>query len=152
MIFDRNLNAEIIFDFLLSENESFQPPLTEQLNNFYKGDMSLRKFSEKLSEKATIALEKRGEDIGGVVIGYTHDTPDNKSYITYVVVNSSYRRQGIASRLLDEYFSYAKQMKMTHVWLRTSKENMNARKLYTKKKMLLVGEEENDVIIYEKCL
>ena len=88
----------------------------------------------------------------GGVIGYTHDTPDNKSYITYVVVNSSYRRQGIASRLLDEYFLYAKQMKMTHVWLRTSKENMNARKLYTKKKMLLVGEEENDVIIYEKCL
>lgn len=128
MICDRNFSENRIFEFLLKENDEFPLSLDEQLK---KNNTNLTEFSKKLSQKATIAYEEDNAEIKGMVIGYVHDLPkDMSSYITYVIVDKNYRRQGVAKRLLTEYIDYAIKNNVKSVWLTTGKINYSAQLLY----------------------
>lgn len=141
MIYDRTMEQSVIYNFLLRENDSFVPTLMEEVNAFHKGKLTLEQFSQKLADKGTVAIEMVGDDIGGMLIGYMHDTPDQRSYMTYLIVNRDYRRQGIAGRLMDEYFAYAKKLNLTHAWLKTTKANVKAQALYLKKGMKVIDDD-----------
>ena len=73
----------------------------------------------------------------GVVVGfvsavhYVHpDKPSPELWINEVSVAESHRRQGLATKLLDEIFDLARQLGCTEAWVLTDRENKAAMRLY----------------------
>ncbi|MCI5585091.1 MAG: GNAT family N-acetyltransferase [Lachnospiraceae bacterium] len=151
MIVDRKFDRVELENFLKLNSDEFIPSLKEQLDSFYYGNMTIEQFALKLSQKATVSVKYEGNHIMGMVIGYTHNTPDEKSYISYVIVGRQYRGKGIAVELINDYFAYAKKQQLKSVWLKTTVENVIARKLYEKVGMKLM-ETSDGLVIYEKQL
>ncbi len=129
-IADRSFEKERLFNFMRDVNDLYIVPLSKQAE---KIGMTLEGYAEKLSTKGTIAYAKLSNGaIIGVIIGYTHDTPDNTSYITQVVVKSEYQKSGIFKKMFEEYEAYAKSQNMQALWLTTEKTNNAALKAYQK--------------------
>ena len=127
MISDRAFDKNELLLFLSKMSNEFRTPLLEQARNV---GMSLEEYAEKLARLGTIAYERNEGMLIGVVIGYTHDTPDEGSYITQVVVDPRFRGRGICSRLLAEYVRYCEVQGLSYVWLRTGIDNLPARHTY----------------------
>lgn len=125
MIADQIMSPDKVLDFLLAVSEDLQ--LDQALSGL---GMSLEAYAKKLAEKGTIAYEVEDDRLVSCVIGYTHDTPDQGSYITLVATKESHRQKGIANRLLFEYFAYAKRVGMHYIWLITCIRNIAAQRLY----------------------
>lgn len=138
MIADRTMSSEMVYDFLVSVSDDL--PLGMALANL---GMSLKEYAEKLSQKGTIAYEMQNDRIICCIIGYTHDTPDQGSYITQVATLNTYRSQGIAQKLMFEYYAYAKHRGIRYIWLTTGVDNAAAQHLYEKCGFKKVAEREN---------
>lgn len=131
MIFDRNFPVGSLIQFLEVNDAAFTKPLSLVLK---KQNMTLESYAQKLSSVGTIACEfdGNGGEIKGLVIGYTHNLPqDGGSYITQVVTGQNYRRQGVCKRLLREYFDYCEKFSdADYIWLTTASTNMGAQAAY----------------------
>ena len=124
-IADRNINEEEFMAFINSAAPFFEPQALGQHS-------TLKQYADKLRNKGTIAYAVKNEKIIGAVIGYTHDTPDNTSYITQVYVLPEYRGQGYSSLLLGKYGEYCKTQCIDKMWLTTRITNSSARRAYEK--------------------
>ena len=94
-------------------------------------------------KKATIAYEKNSNGgISGMIIGYTHDTPDDWSYITQVAVKKSDQKKGIFKKMFIEYEDYVKKLNLKGIWLTTTSLNKAALKAYTHAGFRYVSEEK----------
>lgn len=133
MIFDRNFPVDKLIQFLSDNDTYFTQPLSLVLQ---KQNMTIEAYSEKLSRYGTIAceFEENCGEIKGLVIGYTHNLPeDGGSYITQAVTGWTYRRQGVCKRLLKEYFAYCAEQTeepVRYIWLTTSVVNYGAQTTY----------------------
>lgn len=107
--------------------------------------LSLKEYAKELAEKATVAYEMENNKLVSCIIGYTHDTPDQGSYITQVATVESCRQRGIAQKLLSEYSVYAQQMGIRYIWLTTGTEDIAAQRLYEKCGFRKAGEVTNKV-------
>lgn len=146
MIADREVAPQVVYDFLVSVSDDL--PLGDALD---KMGMSLQEYAKKLAEKGTIAYEMVDDRIVCCIIGYTHDTPDQGSYITQVATLRYYRHQGIAQKLMSEYFTYAKQMSIRYIWLTTGVDNTAAQHLYEKCGFQKVSVVENKLTGEKQC-
>ena len=127
---DRSFESKRLLSFMKDVDNLYIVPLSKQAE---KVGMTLESYAVKLSAKGTIVYaELSNGELIGVIIGYTHDTPDDTSYITQVVVKSEYQKLGVFKKMFEEYENYAKKQNMKSLWLTTEKVNYAALNAYQK--------------------
>ena len=146
MIADRSFDVQRMISFLEKNDEAFTRPLSQTLK--HQGQ-TLEEYAAKLCAFGTVAYELDGDNISGMVIGYTHNLPeDNGSYITQVVTDIDHRRRGVCSRLMAEYFGFCRRQNISYVWLTTGVDNHSARATYEKCGFVLVEYENAELVKY----
>ncbi len=148
MIHDKTFPVEVLSEFLVRNDREFSTPLTEQAR---RQNTTFDAYMHKLSSLGTIAyeLDEASGTLKGVVIGYTHNLPEDRgSYITQVVVDRKYQREGICSRLLKEYIEFCRTKGIVYVWLTTGIHNMPAQKSYEKAGFVRVPYDSSENVKY----
>lgn len=95
----------------------------------YKAD-NLRKFLE--SDKSLLLIAYDSNRIAGSALCYEIPHPDGEDtlYIHELDTHPDYRRQGVATQLMQELFNIAKDRGLTEVWLGADQDNPPANELY----------------------
>lgn len=90
---------------------------------------SLQKF---LESGGVLILAKDGEKIVGAALGYIHRHPDGNDslYVDELDTHPDYRRQGVATHLMNKAGEIAKEKGCTEVWVSTETTNETADKFY----------------------
>lgn len=134
MIGDCCVDYSFMYEFVVREAYDFlAPQLVSQ-------GISVEEYVKKLVSIGTIAYEV--DDVNRMcafVVGYTHNTPDERSYITQVFVGPQHRRQGLCGKLLKEYISFCKQIGLKGIWLTTGEDNYSALKAYQENGFIHTG-------------
>ncbi len=116
-------DKEMLLRFLREVDEDFHPFLSQKTK--------LSVFADKMLNNATFFYEVSDSgDIKGLVAIYANDYEKKYAYIPLVAVSPSYRKRGIASRLLLAALDYVKSLngKILSVGIHTN--NSVAVKLY----------------------
>ena len=116
----KKLSEDIVYDLLLTLDPSFAKNLSEEVN--------IKAYSLKLAEHANFEVADISNAVGGVIAFYEND---KELYITYVCVNVSKRRMGVADLLLGSICRYADSIGKP-VSLEVVVSNVGARNLYEK--------------------
>ncbi len=90
---------------------------------------SPRKF---LESGGLLVLARDGEKIAGVVLCYVLPHPDGADtlYVHELDTHPDYRRQGVATQLMQKAVEIAKEKGLREVWLCADADNEAANKLY----------------------
>ena len=92
---------------------------------------SRRMLSEHLENECAATLVAQGED--GTILGYAGVlVVVDEGYITNIAVRPEYRRQGVASQLLDVFRRFAEGKGLAFLTLEVRASNAAARALYAK--------------------
>lgn len=103
---------------------------------------SRRMLSEHLENECAATLVALGEE--GTVLGYAGVlVVVDEGYITNVAVRPEYRRQGVASQLLDVFRRFAEGSRLAFLTLEVRASNRAARSLYAKHGYAEVGCRKN---------
>lgn len=148
MLSDLLFSQSRLAAFLEENDTAFTHPLSEVLK---KQGITVREYAEKLAKSGTIAYEEDKETgrIKGVVIGYTHNLPeDGGSYITQVVTALAFRKQGVFTRIMQEYIDYCKEQGISYIWLSTGVKNAAARAAYERIGFQLAPYESETLVKY----
>lgn len=129
-------------DILKVERESFPHPWTEAM------------FKEEISGKFSIYIAAVS---GGVSIGYMGMwILADEGHITNVAVSKDFRRQKVASLLVDKFIDIAREKNLAFMTLEVRASNDGAIALYEKKGFVEVGrrkkyyENKEDAILMTK--
>jgi peptide alpha-N-acetyltransferase len=88
-----------------------------------------RHFVNDFPKLSIVAL--CGEDIVGCIIGkIEEEAGEKKGYIAMIVTKSSFRKRGIAKRLVEEFNEKVREMGVYEVVLETECVNRGALRLY----------------------
>ena len=99
---------------------------------------SRRLLEELLGHAGAVAMAAAGEE--GTVLGYTSaQTVLDEGYINNVAVHPACRRQGIASRLLEELRRQGEALELAFLTLEVRASNHAAQALYAKHGYLEAG-------------
>ena len=117
-------------DNLESICAQMQPSLWGEENHMtsYKPEL-LRKF---LESGGILLLAKDGDKIAGAVIAYKllHPAGEDSLYVHELDTHPDYRRQGVATLLMNKCKDIAKELNLTEVWLGTETDNDAANAFY----------------------
>lgn len=103
---------------------------------------SRRMLSEHLENECAATLVAEGTD--GTILGYAGLLAVvGEGYITNIAVRPEYRRQGVASQLLDVFARFAEGNQMDFLTLEVRDSNAAARALYAKHGFQEVGCRKN---------
>ncbi len=103
---------------------------------------SRRMLSEHLENECAATLVAQGED--GTVLGYAGLlVAADQGYITNVAVRPEYRRQGVASQLLEVFARFAQGRGLAFLSLEVRASNAAARALYEKHGYVQAGLRRN---------
>ena len=103
---------------------------------------SRRMLAEHLENECAATIVAQGED--GTILGYAGLlTILDEGYITNIAVRLEYRRQGVASQLLDVFTRFAQGNHMAFLTLEVRDTNAAARALYAKHGYEEVGRRKN---------
>lgn len=103
---------------------------------------SRRLLSELLENEAAATLAAVGED--GTVLGYASiQVVLDEGYINNVAVRPEYRRQGVASQLLDVFRRFGLGHDLAFLTLEVRDSNQAARALYAKHGFAETGRRKN---------
>lgn len=103
---------------------------------------SRRLLSELLENEAAATLAAVGED--GTVLGYASiQVVLDEGYINNVAVRPEYRRQGVASQLLDVFRRFGLGHGLAFLTLEVRDSNQAARALYAKHGFVETGRRKN---------
>jgi len=119
------MKAEHMCDILEVERASFSRPWTEAM------------FLEELSGRDSVyrVAIKDGHAVGYMGMWILAD----EGHITNVAIAKEYRRQGVASRLIDSFITLAKEKALVLMTLEVRASNEGAIRLYEKKGFVPVG-------------
>lgn len=129
--------------------------LTEQSHNIHI--LSKNILKEDIKNKNynyLVAKNNDGKIIGYIGISYVLDSAD----IISIVVHKDYTKKGIATLLLQEIFTFAKENNIQKIMLEVRSSNLPAQKLYEKLGFKQITIRKNyydnteDALIYEKEL
>ena len=120
----KNLSSQKINTFLKKIDSYFPVPLSQ------KQDLEL--FSQKLFEKATLALKWEENEIVAMVAGYTENLCNELAYISVVATVKEAQGRGYSKENILEFLEICKDKGIKAVHLYTTKNNMPAIKLYKK--------------------
>ena len=103
---------------------------------------SRRLLSELLENEAAATLAAVGED--GTVLGYAGiQVVLDEGYVNNVAVRPEYRRQGVASQLLDVFRRFGEGQGLAFLTLEVRDSNQAARALYAKHGYAETGRRKN---------
>lgn len=119
------MTQEHLPDILEVENEAFSHPWTENM------------FLEELSGSFSVyrAATEKGRAVGYMGMWLLAD----EGHITNIAVSKKFRRRGVATMLIDDFISLAKEKKLAFMTLEVRASNAGAVALYTKKGFVEVG-------------
>lgn len=118
-----NITLQEIESFLSLVDKDFPIPLSQKTN--------LNEFSKKLYNNADIIVERKNNDIVGMMAGYITNATSDMAYISILAVKNQYRGMGIAKKLLTEFIEQAKQKdNIKSIDVYAKKENIPAVKSY----------------------
>lgn len=108
----------------------------------FSAPWSRRMLAEHLENECAATLVAQGED--GTVLGYAGLlVAADEGYITNVAVRPEYRRQGVASQLLDVFARFARGRGLAFLTLEVRATNAAARALYAKHGYIQAGLRKN---------
>lgn len=115
-------------------------PLFDEYRQFYGSTSNLQQtydFLKKrfLNQQSVIFISLKNDVITGFVVLYLgFSTAECAHYyiLDDTYVSPTYRRQGIAHQLIDTAILFSKQNNALRISLQTSKDNVEAKKLYEK--------------------
>lgn len=92
---------------------------------------TLQKF---LQQNGILLLAYAGDKIAGAALCYNlpHPSGENTLYVHELDTHPDFRRQGVATLLMNETFKIGKEPGVDEVWLATETDNVAANALYTK--------------------
>ncbi|MGE8205333.1 N-acetyltransferase family protein [Heyndrickxia sp. NPDC080065] len=118
----------------------------ERIIDIEKEEQKISRFLE--DENSTILVAEENDQLIGYMIAVGGSVKRNR-HSAYLVlgVSEKYRGQGVASRLFDKMFAWAKEMGFTRLELTVIKDNDKAFNLYRKMGFVLEGEKVHSLII-----
>lgn len=116
----KRLSLFEVDDLLHSLDETFYRRVTESVGK--------ASYVKKLSERASFEVAKEGERVLGVIAFYENE---KELYISYVCVEKSKRKQGVADLLMRNVCCYAEEVNK-NVSLEVRISNYAAIRLYSK--------------------
>lgn len=117
-----SLSADAIFSFLQEANTLFPVPLSQKTD--------LRKYAEKIYERADYFFCLDRGKIVGLLAGYVEHSIDRIAYVSCLCVLPAYQGKGLASDLLASFIDRAAKQHLRAIHLYTHKDNAIAGKLY----------------------
>lgn len=118
------INLENLKAFLQAVDKSFPIPLSQ------KQDLS--KLAEKFIDKATLCYAEEEGRITALVAGYTENAINDIAYISVVATLPEKQGRGLASGLVAEFISRAREKDLRAVHLYTAQSNLGAIRMYHK--------------------
>ncbi|MFA5925318.1 MAG: GNAT family N-acetyltransferase [Parcubacteria group bacterium] len=95
-------------------------------------DVNIKEYVNKLLHYAERFEAWQGNKLVGLVAAYLNDYQSKQAFITYVGVRKSSIGRGIASSLLEQVLSKAKELQFLKINLEVNSDNVPAIKLYEK--------------------
>lgn len=95
-------------------------------------ESSLKKYLENDDNILVGALDD--ERLAAVAIGYVllHPSGNKTLYVDELDTHPNYRRQGIATKIMEEFKNLGREKQCSEVWLSSSNDNHVAHALYKK--------------------
>lgn len=132
-IMDRDdLKEEVLISFVHALNEDFMPKLSSRVD--------IDRWVRKIIQLGRIIIAKQDGKIVGLIAFYANNREVSKGYISYVAVSTEYRKQGIATGLLQRCFVQSKLAGMKAIGIHTNNPDVN--RFYLKKGFNLQKQEE----------
>lgn len=141
IIFNNNTSSFIeIRDHLLDCSGSYTPPLFERVD--------IDQYAKKISDFAIKFEAWYGGKLIGLLAMYCDKSFSGKSFITNVSVLSNFRKNGVASKLIDLSIEYASDENLNTVQLEVDYNNLQAVSIY-KNKGFLEKEMKGSILLME---
>jgi ribosomal protein S18 acetylase RimI-like enzyme len=118
----QEVSSRELIDYLEKVDDLFPIPLSAK--------ESLQVLAEKLLKYGTLCPEFDNEKMVGLVAGYIENTVNSLGYISVVSVLPEKQGEGIASKLVTEFLSIAKEKGLRGVNLYCDSRNDRALKMY----------------------
>ena len=122
LINKNNIKYNELFEFLKEIDNSFAPKLSEQTE--------LSNYTKKLIENGFIITTKKNSKIIGLIAGYINNKLTREAYISLVYVDKEYRRQNIATNLMQKFIEKVNEEGYIKISLECNKNNLNALSFY----------------------
>lgn len=119
-----------LIKFVKFVDKDFNPPLL--------GRVDIDTWLDKIYDAGSIVLAMVDDDIIGCLLFYANDLVSKIGYISYLAVDSRYRGQGIAKKLLNECIISSSENGMERINVYTN--NPVASKLYQQAGFYVVNE------------
>lgn len=119
---NNNISLLNLVEFLESVDSDFPISLSDKVN--------INDYAMKLLNNATIKFCIKGNQIVGMVAGYTENLADNIAYITVLAVRKEFRGLRIGYDLVKEFIEVCRGKKIKAIHLYTHKTNSSAIKMY----------------------
>ncbi len=104
--------------------DNFIPPLDSTVD--------IPKYAEKIAENAITFEAWHNNELAGMIAAYFNDQKNQTGFITNVSTLNNFSGKGIASKLLENCISYAKEKNFKEIKLEVNGHNRHAIKLYEK--------------------
>lgn len=127
----KKLDKAKVLSFILDLDKDFVPRLSQKVDIY--------NWVDKLFSLAYVTAAMQDDNLVGLVVFYANDKNFYKGYITYVAVSPLYRKQGLATNLLQYSFDTIKNVGMKTIGIHTN--NVNAMNLYRKVGFKLVSQQ-----------
>lgn len=128
-----NMKSEHIPFIVKTEQETFSLPWSEK---------SIREYLKRPGENNLndiFVASKNGQPLGYIALFHCLD----EGNITRLAVGEEYRNAGVATKLIDKVFSYARKTKLSFVTLEVRTSNQKAVSLYKKFGFEVEGQRKN---------
>ena len=126
----RESQIDICVEFVKSIDKEFPVKLSDLVN--------IREYINKLITLGNVFIAKDSDKIVGICAGYINDIRTYNAYVSLLAVKHEYRKNGIASELMDIFVKESNKQNMKRIYLETHKENFRAIKFYKKNKFELL--------------
>jgi len=119
------ISTDILKTFYENNNKTFYPELSVQVS-------SISDYIEKIKNNAEIFEAYDNDLLIGVVAIYLNNLETKTGFITSVIIDKEYHKNGIGSELIKNAINYAKEKGFKKITLEVFSNNVLAIKLYSK--------------------
>lgn len=107
--------------------------------------VDLNSYLNKIFQYGKAIIAVNDSEVVGCSLFYSNNLETKTGYITLLCVDSTCRKQGIASRLLEKTYSIMKNDGMTYCELSTNENNNRSIHLYTKQGFRILENREGEL-------
>ncbi len=126
----------------------FQILLAYMEANSKMTSMPIETFVKKiLSSGIVLTINNEANEICGISCVYYNRPEKDFGFLTYIMVNSDCRGQGLAKRLLSKTIEIGKALSYVELRLQVRKENVSALNLYKSFGFYEINQDANSILL-----